>query len=253
MKWAHNEFLLLWTSKMSIDMAGCIVHWYRMIKYNQVKYSQNFISATSFKGRQWGWLIGDSISNGQSSSRVLFLHFDCFWFTDLKKKDRFSKRDSCHPFLLIGLACSFTHSTISMDSISTKNKKPLKGQLDDQKLPPPYIVEHGTCFDIVLCWMFLGPAIWIDGFANFGHISVSTIDLLGPGQHSFGIEFGNLSLGHKCRNQKTGFFQKEWPWVIITLVRLMSDDAFMETSQETVKSFYCQIVFPCYNIWTKLS
>ena len=34
-----------------------------------------------------------------------------------------------------------------------------------------------------LCWMFLGPAIWINGFANFGYISVSTIDLLGPGQH----------------------------------------------------------------------
>ena len=35
--------------------------------------------------------------------------------------------------------------------------------------------------------MFLGPAIWIDGFANFEYISVSTIDLLGPGQHSFQI------------------------------------------------------------------
>ena len=31
--------------------------------------------------------------------------------------------------------------------------------------------------------MFLGPAIWIDGFAKFEYISVSTIDLLGPGQH----------------------------------------------------------------------
>ena len=30
--------------------------------------------------------------------------------------------------------------------------------------------------------MFLGPAIWIDSFANFEYISVSTIDLLGPGQ-----------------------------------------------------------------------
>ena len=27
-----------------------------------------------------------------------------------------------------------------------------------------------------------GPAIWIDGFQNFEYISVSTIDLLGPGQ-----------------------------------------------------------------------
>ena len=35
----------------------------------------------------------------------------------------------------------------------------------------------------VLCWMFLGPAIWINRFANFEYISVSTIDLLGPGQH----------------------------------------------------------------------
>ena len=32
-----------------------------------------------------------------------------------------------------------------------------------------------------LCWMFLGPAIWINCFANFEYISVSTIDLLGPG------------------------------------------------------------------------
>ena len=53
--------------------------------------------------------------------------------------------------------------------------------------------------------------------------------------------------------RRLGSFQKEWPWVIITLVRFMSDDAFLETSQETVKSFNCQIVFPCYNIWTKLS
>ena len=29
-----------------------------------------------------------------------------------------------------------------------------------------------------------GPAISIDGLTNFGYISVSTIDLLGPGQHS---------------------------------------------------------------------
>ena len=34
-----------------------------------------------------------------------------------------------------------------------------------------------------LCQMFLGPAIWINCFANFQYISVSTIDLLGPGQH----------------------------------------------------------------------
>ena len=44
-----------------------------------------------------------------------------------------------------------------------------------------------------LCWVLfysimsnvLGPAIWIDGFANFGYISESSIDLLGPGQHLF--------------------------------------------------------------------
>ena len=30
----------------------------------------------------------------------------------------------------------------------------------------------------------LGPAIWINGVTNFGYISVSTFDLLGPGQHS---------------------------------------------------------------------
>ena len=32
--------------------------------------------------------------------------------------------------------------------------------------------------------MFLAPAIWIDGFDKFEHISASTIDLLGPDQHS---------------------------------------------------------------------
>ena len=32
--------------------------------------------------------------------------------------------------------------------------------------------------------MFLDPAIWIDGFCKIWYISVSTIDLLGPGQHS---------------------------------------------------------------------
>ena len=30
--------------------------------------------------------------------------------------------------------------------------------------------------------MFLGPAILINDFTIFGYISVSTIDLLGPGQ-----------------------------------------------------------------------
>ena len=42
------------------------------------------------------------------------------------------------------------------------------------------------CAHIYMCWMFLGPAIWIDGFCKFGYISVilvSTIELLGPGQH----------------------------------------------------------------------
>ena len=37
-------------------------------------------------------------------------------------------------------------------------------------------------FREALRWMFLGPVIWINSFANFRYISEST--LLGPGQHS---------------------------------------------------------------------
>ena len=44
--------------------------------------------------------------------------------------------------------------------------------------------------NIGVCWMFLGPAIWINSFANFGYISASTFDLLGPGigQHKNNID-----------------------------------------------------------------
>ena len=45
-----------------------------------------------------------------------------------------------------------------------------------------------------LCWMFLGPAIWKNRFANFEYISVSTIDLLGPGQHSENISGCDLKI-----------------------------------------------------------
>ena len=38
-------------------------------------------------------------------------------------------------------------------------------------------------FTLWLCWKFLAPAIWINSFTNFGYISASTIELLGPGQH----------------------------------------------------------------------
>ena len=49
----------------------------------------------------------------------------------------------------------------------------------------------GFDFKVVcVCWMWwcivlnvLCPAIWINRFALLGYISVSTIDLLGPGQH----------------------------------------------------------------------
>ena len=43
-------------------------------------------------------------------------------------------------------------------------------------------LEWTNCFSVG--WMFLGPATWRNGFAYFGYISVSTFDLLGPGQHS---------------------------------------------------------------------
>ena len=42
--------------------------------------------------------------------------------------------------------------------------------------------EHGANF-LCIVLNVLCPAIWINRFAFFGYISVSTIDLLGPGQH----------------------------------------------------------------------
>ena len=45
------------------------------------------------------------------------------------------------------------------------------------------VINFRIQLHLALCWMFLGPAIWINSLANFGYISVSTFDLLGPGQH----------------------------------------------------------------------
>ena len=45
-------------------------------------------------------------------------------------------------------------------------------------------VHFGIHFGKHIVLNVLCPAIWINCFAFFGYISVSTIDLLGPGQHS---------------------------------------------------------------------
>ena len=44
-----------------------------------------------------------------------------------------------------------------------------------------------------LCWMFFGPAIWINSFAIFWYISVSTVDLLGPSQCKINLSFSSFS------------------------------------------------------------
>ena len=103
-------------------------------------------------------------------------------FLEMLKVTSFAIKFIHNWFVFTRSESSFIHISFSVAPCGTGHIAGWKTQALSNSNEAGFPITWAN-FIILLCWMFLGPAIWINGFSNFQYISVSTFDHLGPGQH----------------------------------------------------------------------